>query len=70
MKYIIETEDQGEFRLNFNGPKLYSAVFEFQQYLRNKWKYNDVENEAWWKASQELSNILLDHGINIEEDYY
>ena len=70
MKYQIETEDQGEFRLNFNGPKLYSAVFEFQQYLRNKWKYNDVENEAWWKASQELSNILSDHGINIEEDYY
>ena len=70
MKFIIETEDQGEFRLNFNGPKLYGAVFEFQQYLRNKWKYNDVENEAWWKASQELSNILSDHGINIEEDYY
>ena len=69
MKFIIETEDQNEFRLNFNGPKLYSAVYEFQQYLRKQWKYNDVENEAWWAAAQELTDILLDHGINIEEDY-
>ena len=69
MKYIIETEDQNEFRLNFNGPKLYSAVWDFQQFLRTKWKYNDTTNEAWFKASQALSEILLDHGINMEEDY-
>ena len=77
MKYIIETEDQDEFRLNFNGPELYSAVWDFQQFLRNKWmmpltsswKYNDTTNEAWFKASQALSEILLDHGINMEEDY-
>ena len=69
MKYIIETEDQDEFRRNFNGPKLYSAVYEYQVYLRKKWKYNDVDNEAWFKASQALSEILLDHGINMEEDY-
>ena len=70
MKFIIETEDQDQFRLNFNGPKLYSAVYEYQQFLRNKWKYVAPENETWWKASQELTNILLDHGINMEEDYF
>ena len=69
MKYIIETEDQGEFRLNFNGPELYSAVYEFQLFLRNKWKYSDTSNEAWWAASQELTNILIDHGIDMEGDY-
>ena len=69
MKYIIETEDQDEFRLHFNGPKAYHAIWDFQQYLRNKWKYNDVENEAWMSAAQTLTELLLDNGINMEEDY-
>ena len=69
MKYIIETEDQDEFRLHFNGPKMYHAVHEFQQYLRNKWKYNDVENETWFTVTQILTDVLLDNGINMEEDY-
>ena len=69
MKYIIETEDQDEFRLNFNGPMLYGAVWEFQQYLRSQWKYKDVENTAWWAAAEELTTILLDHGIDMEGDY-
>ena len=69
MKYTIETEEEEEFRLHFNGPKLYSAMWEFQNYLRDKWKYSDPENKAWWEAYQELTNILLDHEINMEEDY-
>jgi hypothetical protein len=69
MKYQIETEDQDEFRLHFNGPKAYGAIWDFQQYLRNKWKYNDVENEAWMSAAQTLTELLLDNGINMEEDY-
>jgi len=68
--YIIKTTDQNQFRLHFYGPKMYHAVYEYQQYLRNKWKYTDVEIDAWWKAAQELTNILVDHGINMEEDYY
>ena len=69
MKYIIETEDQDEFRRYFNGPRLYSAVWDFQQFLRSKWKYDDVTNETWWAASQELTDILVDHGIDMEGDY-
>ena len=69
MKYIIETEDQDEFRRYFNGPRLYSAVWDFQQFLRTKWKYNDTANEAWLEAATELTNILADHGIDMEGDY-
>jgi len=69
MKYIIESEDETEFRLCFNGPKLYSALWEFRQFLRSKWKYNDTENKAWLEAANELINILTDYGIDIEEDY-
>lgn len=69
MKYIIETEDQDEFRRNFNGPKLYSAIYEYQMYLRNKWKYGDVTNEAWFEAAENLTDILLAHGIDMEGDY-
>ena len=69
MKYIIETEDQDEFRRYFNGPRLYSAMWDFQQFLRAKWKYNDTTNEAWLEAATELINILADHGIDMEGDY-
>ena len=69
MKYIIETEDQDEFRRYFNGPRLYGAVHHFQQFLRTKWKYNDTTNEAWLEAATELINILEDHGIDMEGDY-
>jgi len=68
--YTIEVENSPEddrvLKLHINGPKLYGAVWDFKQFLRSKWKYNDVENEAWWEAYQELTNILVDHGINLE----
>ena len=69
MKYTMETDDSKEFIQHYNGPALYHSVWEFQQYLRNKWKYNDTENGAWLQAAAELTNILIDNGIDIEKDY-
>ena len=69
MKYIMETEDETEFKLHYNGPALYHSVREFQKYLRDQWKYNDPESKAWATGAQKLNSILIDNGINMEEDY-
>ena len=67
MKYTMETDDSKEFIQHYNGPALYRSVWEFQQYLRNQWKYNDPESKAWATAAEELNSILLDNGVNMEE---
>ena len=69
MKYTMETDDKKEFLHHYNGPSLYYSIWEFQQFLRLKWKHNDPDNEAWLKAAEELTNILIDNGINMDEDY-
>ena len=69
MKYTMETNDKKEFIQHYNGPALYDSIWEFQQFLRNKWKYSDTKNEAWLKAANQLTTILIDNGINMEEDY-
>jgi len=69
MKYKMETNDKKEFIQHYIGPALYNTIREFKQYLRDKWKYNDTENEAWLKAANQLEMILIDNGINMEEDY-
>ena len=69
MKYIMETTDKKEFIQHYNGPALYYSIWEFQQYLRNKRKYSELDNDTWLQAEQELNIILTDNGINMEEDY-
>ena len=69
MKYTMETLDKKEFIQHYNGPALYYSIWEFQQYLRNQWKYADTENEAWLKAANQLTTILIDNGIDMDEDY-
>ena len=69
MKYKMETNDTKEFIQHYNGPTLYYSIWEFQQFLRNKWKYSDTENVAWEQAANQLEMILIDNGINMDEDY-
>jgi len=69
MKYKMETNDKKEFIQHYNGPALYYSIWEFQQFLRNYRKYSEPDNDTWSRAEQELTNILIDNGINMEEDY-
>ena len=69
MKYTMETLDKKEFMQHYNGPALYYSIWEFQQFLRNKWKYSETENVAWEQAANQLEMILIDNGINMDEDY-
>ena len=69
MKYIMETTDKKEFIQHYNGPALYYSIWELQQFLRNKRKYNEPDNDAWLRVEQSLNTILTDNGINMEEDY-
>jgi hypothetical protein len=48
MKATIEfnlPEDQTEFEIATNANKYYSALFKFQQYLRNKLKHQELTTE-------------------------
>ena len=69
MKYKLETTDSKEFIQHYNGPALYHSIWEFQTFLRSKRKYSEPDNDAWSKAEQELTNILIDNSINMDEDY-
>ena len=69
MKYKLETKDSKEFIQHYNGPNLYGAVWEFQNFLKSNWKYTDQENEAWKVAANQLTYILIDHGIDMEKDF-
>ena len=69
MEFTMVTKDRKELMQYYNGPNLYYSIWEFQKFLRDKWKYNDVENKAWGEAAQELTNILLDNGIDMDKDY-
>ena len=69
MKYKMETNDKKEFLQHYHGPDLYYSVWEFQQFLRKNWKHNDPDNMAWLAAANELTEILIDNGINMDEDY-
>ena len=68
MEYTMKTKDSKEFIQHYNGPALYGAIWEFQQFL-NQQKCKDPYNEEWNKAAQELTECLNDNGIDMEKDY-
>ena len=69
MKYKMETTGKKEFIQYYNGPALYYSIWKLRRFLRNKRKYNELDNDAWLQVEQELNIILTDNGINMEEDY-
>ena len=61
MKATIEfnlPEDQTEFEIANNANKYYSALFKFQQYLRNKLKHEDLSDDRIFVVEQIQSDFL------------
>ena len=66
MKAILEfnlPEDKGEFDFATNAVNYYSALVEFDQWLRSEYKYNG--NEPMFEVRQKLNQIINENNIKI-----
>ena len=66
MKAIIEfnlPEDKEEFDFANNAVNYYSALCEFDQWLRSEYKYNG--NEAMVEVREKLNEIINENNIKI-----
>ena len=66
MKAIFEfnlPEDKENFDLANNGLNYYSALFEFDQWLRSEYKYNG--KEEMYEVRRKLNKIINENNITI-----
>ena len=66
MKAILEfnlPEDKENFDFANNGINYYSALVEFDQWLRSEYKYNG--NEPMYKVREKLNQIINDNNVKI-----
>ena len=71
MKYRIEPieeDDLNTFRLHVNGPKVYGALWDMLQEVREKWKYTDEDAMvSWWEVYQFMNDSIVDSGIDMDD---
>lgn len=66
MKAILEfnlPEDKEDFDFATNAVNYYSALVEFDQWLRSEYKYNG--NEAMFSVREKLNEIINENNIKI-----
>ena len=66
MKAILEfnlPEDKEDFDFANNAVNYYSALVEFDQWLRSEYKYNG--NESMFEVRQKLNEIINENNIKI-----
>ena len=66
MKAILEfnlPEDKENFDLANDGLNYYSALFEFDQWLRSEYKYNN--KEEMYEVRRKLNKIINENNITI-----
>ena len=74
MKAILEFElpdDQEEYELAVNAPKMYLALWEIKQLIRSKLKYNpdgltDAELKQWEIMQDEFYVILDNKNLKLD----
>ncbi len=72
-KAILEfnlPEEQDEFRMAIDGIKWHLAVWDLNEIIRKKLKYEeltDVEFEAWDKCQQKLFGVLEDRNLSLDD---
>lgn len=73
MKAILEFElpdDQEEYEMAVDAPKMYSALWDIKQLIRSKLKYNpdgltDIELRQWEVIQDEFYCILNQQNIKL-----
>ena len=74
MKAILEfelPEDQQEYEMTVDAPKMYSALWDIKQLIRSKLKYNpdgltDIELKQWEFMQDEFYCILDNHNLKLD----
>ena len=74
MKAILEFElpdDQEEYEMAVDAPKMYSALWDIKQLIRSKLKYNpdsltDIELKQWEIIQDEFYCILDNHNLKLD----
>jgi hypothetical protein len=75
MKATLEfnlPEDQAEFDLAVNGSKMYSVLWDMDQWLRAQYKYMpDTEYsadkyETYEKCREHLRELMFENGLNFD----
>ena len=73
MKAILEFElpdDQSEYELAVDAPKMYNTLWDIKQLIRSKLKYNsdgltDIELKQWEIIQDEFYLILDNHNLKL-----
>lgn len=59
-------EEDNEYKITMSAGKMYSALWEFSQYLRNQTKYVEVKNQDKIdKVKDEFYKILNDNDVEL-----
>ena len=70
MKFKLETNDKQDFYMAFHGSDFYFTLWDLDQSLRSKIKYNDKLTDEQIKVLQdfrdELSELMYEHGVNFD----
>lgn len=72
MKAVLEfnlPEDQDDFDTAINGWKYRSIIWDINNFLRSKLKYNELsseQREVYDKIRTELWNLINEHKIDIQ----
>jgi hypothetical protein len=70
MKIVLEFDNIEEAQLAINGSKYAAAIFEYDQYLRNKLKYETLPEDmyiAYDDSREKLRSHLSEHNLFIED---
>ena len=59
-------EESEEHESALNGHKTRSAIFSFDQWLRDKQKFGDSDHIDIYDCREKLRDICYDNGINID----
>jgi len=62
---VLIIKDPKEIRRAVKATDALMVLWDFDQYLRGEYKYND--NEAAYELRERLSLLLDDHGVNLED---
>lgn len=59
-------EENEEYKTYMNAYKYYCALSDLQSYIRNKWKYEDIDAVLVEDLKDKFWEILEDHGVSGE----
>lgn len=63
--HVLIIKDSEEIRRAVKATDTLMVLWDFDQYLRDEYKYNG--NEAAYEMREKLSLLMDDHGVNLDD---